>query len=80
VEPHPKVREDVEKEYLPKIAKLQSALEAKTIWANRLHENMNAVTVENRDLKMVRALYPTYFLLSGSREVGTKYFFSWSWT
>lgn len=57
VEPHPKVREDVEKEYLPKIAKLQSALEAKTIWANRLHENMNAVTVENKDLRMVRLMF-----------------------
>ena len=53
IEPHPKVREDVEKEYLPKIARLQSALEAKTIWANRLHENINAVTVENKDLRMV---------------------------
>ena len=38
---------------MPKIAKLQSALEAKTIWANRLHENMKAVTVENKDLRMV---------------------------
>jgi hypothetical protein len=55
IEPHPKVREDVEKEYLPKIARLQSALEAKTIWANRLHENINAVTVENKDLRMVRS-------------------------
>jgi hypothetical protein len=52
-EPHRKVREDVEKEYAPKIAKLQSALETKTFWANRLDENIRAVTAENKDLKMV---------------------------
>lgn len=50
-EPTRKVREDVEKEYAPKIAKLESALESKRIWANRLDENIRAVTVENKDLQ-----------------------------
>lgn len=52
-EPSRKVREDVEKEYAPKIAKLESALESKRIWANRLDENIRAVTVENKDLQQV---------------------------
>jgi centromeric protein E len=52
-EPTRKVREDVEKEYAPKIARLESALESKRIWANRLDENIRAVTVENKDLQQV---------------------------
>lgn len=58
-EPTRKVREDVEKEYAPKIAKLESMLESKRIWANRLDENIRAVTVENKDLQQVRFSSPT---------------------
>lgn len=55
-EPSRKVREDVEKEYGPKIAKLKAALESKRIWADRLDENIRAVTAENRELKTVSQL------------------------
>ena len=61
-EPTRKVREDVEKEYAPKIAKLESALESKRIWANRLDENIRAVTVENKDLQQVRPAFCTLVL------------------
>ena len=52
-EPTRKVREDVEKEWSGKVSKLESQLESKRIWANRLDENFRAVTAENKDMLMV---------------------------
>lgn len=53
LEPSRKVREDVEKEWIAKLAKVEDQLESKTIWANRLDENIRAVTEENRGLRAV---------------------------
>jgi centromeric protein E len=52
-EPTRKVREDVEKEFSGKLASLERQLESKRIWAERLDENVRAVTAENRDLQNV---------------------------
>lgn len=56
-DPTPKVREDVEREFAAEIAKLQSQVESKRIWANRLDENVRAVTKENKDLLTVSRLW-----------------------
>lgn len=55
-EPSRKVREDVEKEWSGKVSTLKSQLESKTIWANRLDENVRMVTAENKALHMVSSL------------------------
>ncbi|ORX37049.1 P-loop containing nucleoside triphosphate hydrolase protein [Kockovaella imperatae] len=52
-EPTRKVREDVEREFAAKVTKLESQLESKRIWANRLDENFRAVTAENKELQAV---------------------------
>jgi centromeric protein E len=59
LEPSRKVREDVEKEYLAKVSKLETQLESKKIWANRLDENVRALSVENREYQAVRILFYT---------------------
>ncbi len=53
-EPSRKVREDVEREWSVKLSKLEDQLESKRIWANRLDENVRAVTAENKELQTVR--------------------------
>jgi len=53
LEPSRKVREDVEKEWVGKVEKLEARIESKTIWANRLDENFRAVSMENRELANV---------------------------
>ena len=52
-EPSRKVREDVEKEWSGRVSKLESQLESKRIWANRLDENVRALTAENREMREV---------------------------
>lgn len=49
-EPSRKVREDVDREWAGKYSKLESQLESKTIWANRLDENVRHVTAQKRIL------------------------------
>ncbi|TXT13257.1 hypothetical protein VHUM_00624 [Vanrija humicola] len=49
-EPSRKVREDVDREWQGKYSKLESQLESKTIWANRLDENVRHVTAQKRIL------------------------------
>ncbi|KAK1925901.1 P-loop containing nucleoside triphosphate hydrolase protein [Papiliotrema laurentii] len=51
LEPSRKVREDVEREFQGIVQKLETQLESKRIWANRLDENVRMVTAENKDLK-----------------------------
>lgn len=50
-EPDRKVKADVEKEWAGRFQKLQNQLDSKTIWANRLDENMRKVTHEKRVLE-----------------------------
>ncbi len=52
-EPSRKVRDDVEREWSLKVSKLEDQLESKRIWANRLDENVRAVSAENKDLQTV---------------------------
>lgn len=49
-EPSRKVREDVDKEWNAKHKKVLDQLESKTIWANRLHNNMIVIEEEKRML------------------------------
>lgn len=53
-EPAQKVKEDVEREWKGRVQRLESQLESKTIWANRLDENFRAVSAENKLLRAVR--------------------------
>ncbi|KAK4685751.1 hypothetical protein P7C73_g4393, partial [Tremellales sp. Uapishka_1] len=51
LEPSRKVREDVEREWKAKVSRVEAQLESKTIWANRLDENVRHVTAENKALQ-----------------------------
>ena len=67
-EPARKVREDVEKEWAGKVGKLESQLESKKIWANRLDENVRMLMAENKEIKQVsRVGYIRTKLISAPR-------------
>ncbi|KAL7420485.1 Kinesin-like protein kip2 [Cryptotrichosporon argae] len=51
-EPSRKVREDVEREWAGRVTKLEAALESKTIWANRLDENVRMLAMDKRDMEI----------------------------
>jgi centromeric protein E len=51
LEPSRKVREDVEREWEGKVQKVTDALESKTIWANRLDENVRSYRRRNLELE-----------------------------
>jgi centromeric protein E len=47
----------VEQEWKSRVEKLEAQLESKKIWANRLDENVRAVTAENKALQSVSSVH-----------------------